>query len=82
MLAQYAANEGGAIISAADPAAFEGMGGSELASDWAREGLVWCCANGSLSGDLTTDTPQLNPQSGANRAMMAKMIVKTLEVIG
>lgn len=82
MLAQYAANEGGAIISAADPAAFEGMGGSELASDWAREGLVWCCANGILSGDLTTDTPQLNPKSGANRAMMAKMIVKTLEVIG
>lgn len=82
MLAQYAAEEGGAVISAADPAAFEGMGGSELASDWAREGLVWCCANGILSGDLTTDTPQLNPQSGANRAMMAKMIVKTLEVIG
>ncbi len=82
MLAEYARHVGGIPVESADPAAFESLAGSELASGWAREGLVWCCANGVLSGDLTTDTPQLNPLGGADRAMMAKMIVKTLEAIG
>lgn len=82
MLAEYARHVGGIPVENADSAAFDSLAGSEQASSWAHEGLVWCCANGILTGDLTTGTPQLNPQGEVNRSMMAKTIVKTLEAIG
>ncbi len=81
MLAEYAKRVGGVIVSDADPSAFNALSGSESASDWAREGLVWCCDKGVLSGNAIDGALCLDPQGVANRAMMAKMIVVALDAI-
>ena len=79
MLGDYARNVAHEDIEAADASLFESLQDSDLASDWARTGLVWCCANGIITGSARPDGTVLDPQGGANRAMMAKMILLTLE---
>lgn len=79
MLGDYARNVAHEDIEAADASLFESLPDSGLASDWARTGLVWCCANGIITGSARPDGTVLDPQGGANRAMMAKMILLTLE---
>lgn len=49
--------------------------------EWAREGMAWCVANGVVSGVPVDGVNTLSPLAGADRAMMAKMILQTLDVV-
>jgi len=50
-------------------------------AEWASEGMGWCYAKRVLTGNASTGA--LDPQGGATRAHMAKMItVVTRDVLG
>ncbi len=53
------------------------IGGFPDAADvsaYAAEALAWCYACGIVTGDTTSGEARLNPQSGATRAQLAKIV--------
>lgn len=73
----------GDLVAAADSSALESMPDYSDASDWTRNDsyLAWCCDEKIITGVEIDGVGYLDPQGVAQRCMMAKMIVRTLEAL-
>ena len=71
----------GASKEGASAASYASAPDAGRVADWASEGMGWCYAKRVLTGNASTGA--LDPQGGATRAHMAKMItVVTRDVLG
>lgn len=83
-LGRFAERNGAAeAVASADSAALDAMPGRSEVSDWAEETpyLAWCCDEKIITGVEIDGVGYLDPQGVAERCMMAKMIVRTLEAL-
>lgn len=81
MLGNYASKVSDADVDGADPTAFDSFPDRGSVAEWARPGFVWCCANGIVTGSVADGVSLLDPLGSADRAMMAKMILLTVETL-
>lgn len=83
VMARYASLVHGVSIAAASDDALMSALDWDTVSPFAREALAWTAENDILSGiDQPDGTKLIDPQGDAERSQMAKIIVRTLEVVG
>ncbi len=83
VMARYASLVHGVSIAAASDDVLMSAADWDDVSPFAREALAWTAENDILSGiDQPDGTKLIDPQGDAERSQMAKIIVRTLEVVG
>lgn len=82
VMARYASLVHGVSIAAANDDALTSATDWDSVSPFAREALAWTAENDILSGiDQPDGTKLIDPQGKAERSQMAKIIVRTLDVV-
>ena len=73
MLYRYAQNVAGLDVSA-DPAGLDAIAGADEVSSFARDAMAWAVDRGIITGKVVDSVSRVEPQSGATRAELAKIV--------
>lgn len=73
MLANYA-EKIAHVSTATNCVALDRIAGASQVSSWAREQMGWAVDEGIISGEVTDSGTWVNPQGGAQRCAVAKMV--------
>lgn len=81
MLANFAERVAGADVSSVDLTVLDAFPDETSVDEWGRKSMAWCVSNKIISGVPTDSEILLSPLVGADRSMMAKMILLALDAL-